>query len=247
MRTTLTAGLVHALARNLSRGQESVRLFEVGETFTRISGEHPVRERRHVAALWSGRRDGWLKPGEGVDLFDIKGALEELLGALGHTAECVHAAAPWLHPNLQAEVRVGDRPVGVIGELHPDLMRKLAIDGAALVFEIDLDALPPAEPARGAELPRFPSVTRDLSFFVDAQVSAAHIRAALLEARDPLCVDVKVIEDFRDAGKVPAGKKGMLWSLVYRAADRTLTDAEVQSAHDALLTRLKARLELILR
>ncbi len=81
-------------------------------------------------------------------------------------------------------------------------------------------------------------MSRDLSFFIDEGVTAARIREAIERARNPLLVDVRVLEDYREPGKVPQGKKGMLWSFTYRAPDRTLTDAEVQTLHDGLVTQL---------
>ena len=114
------------------------------------------------------------------------------------------------------------------------------------MFELDLQALPQKALVAVAELPRFPSVARDLSFFVDESVSAARIGAVVARLRDPLCVDVRVLEDYRGE-KRPAGKKGMLWSFTYRAADRTLTDGEVQKLHDELVTRLRTELSVDLR
>jgi len=136
---------------------------------------------------------------------------------------------------------VGGAKIGVAGELHPDAARALGVEGRPLVFELDLQTLPPVAPVAVAELPRFPSVTRDLSFFVDESVSAARIAGLVEEMRAPLLVDVRVLEEYR-GDKRPAGKKGMLWSFVYRAPDRTLTDAEVQKLHDELVGKLGAAL-----
>ena len=88
--------------------------------------------------------------------------------------------------------------------------------------------------------PRFPSATRDLSFWIDAAVTADEQRAAFLAAAEPLLKDVAVLEEFRDPKYVPAGKKGMLWTMTYRADDRTLTDAEVDAAHARVVGALKA-------
>jgi phenylalanyl-tRNA synthetase beta chain len=240
MRTSLVPGLLGALERNLLRGEPDVRLFEVAAVFL-DGGALLPEERRHAGGLLAGRADGWLQPGPELDFFDAKGVVEGLLGALGHAAELVPPATPeaWLHPGLQARVSVEGKPIGVVGELHPDLGRKLGIEARAQLFELDLDGLGPAARPIVEELPRFPSVTRDLSFFVDAQVSARAIGEAIERVRDPLCVAVRVLEDYREPGRVPAGKKGMLWSFTYRAPDRTLIDREVQTLHE----RLRAALE----
>lgn len=263
LRTSLVPGLTAALARNLDRGVAEVRGFEVGAVFlpraSAAEGPLPV-ERWHAAAILYGRAagqgDAWLKPGAPLDFFDVKGVVEELGAALGVTLTFSPPSSPraWLHPKVQAEVRAANADsgalVGAVGELHPSFAQAYAIAPAPglrpLAFELDLQALPPPAPLRAHELPRFPSVTRDVSFLVDAGVTAADIRAAIDEVAEPLRFDVRVLEDYRDA-RLPPGKKGMLWSIVYRAPDRTLTDDDVQRAHAPLVARLTERLSLTLR
>ncbi len=244
MRTTLVAGLCQALQRNLSRDQHDVRIFEVGGVFKLAQGtKDPSEERWHVAGLLHGRAEGWLKPGAPLDFYDVKGVVEQLLEALGHAGDFQPSRQAWLHPGIQAEVRVGELVVGHVGQLHPQAARALGVEATPLVFEIDLMALPVARAVLAAELPRFPAIARDLSFFVDEKVLASRIRDLLLRLRDPLCVDVRVLEEYR-GDKRPPGKKGMLWSFTYRAPDRTLTDAEVQKLHDELVAKLSAELAI---
>ena len=245
MRTSLVPGLLHALQRNVARGQAEVRIFEVGEIFLPTTETLP-EERRRVAGLLAGHESGWLKTGAPLDVFDCKGVVGELLAALGHPVDFEPSREPWLHPGVQARVLVGGREVGVLGELHPDVARAFALPEAArpFVFELDLALLGVAPVARLGEPARFPAVTRDLSFFVAADITAREIRRILDELRDPLCVEVRVLEDYREKGKVPPGSKGMLWSFTYRAVDRTLTDVEVQTLHTSLLERLRARLTI---
>ncbi len=245
MRRSLLPGLCLALQRNLARGTHEVRIFEVGAVFLPVGRELPD-ERWYAAGLLHGHGDGWLKPGAPLDFFDVKGVVEELLATLGHVARCEpqgddRPKTPGLHPNIAASVHVGDARVGVVGELHPSAARALGVEGRPFVFEIDLQALPAAAATAVGELPRFPSVTRDLSFFVDEGVPAARIRALVDGLRSGLLVDVRVLEEFRDA-KLPTGKKGMLWSFTYRAPDRTLTDTEVQKLHDDLVAQLAGSL-----
>jgi phenylalanyl-tRNA synthetase beta chain len=255
MRTTLCLGLAQALQRNLARGVADARLFEVGTVFSAREGAALPDEHTHVAAILTGRRDGWLAPAETVDAFDAKGVVEELAEALGHRLEVRPARLAWLHPGAQgALARVGDEAgpagaparaiVGCVGELHPEVRAALGLEVPAFVFELDLTALGAAARPTFRPLPRFPQVLRDLSFFVDAELPARDIRTAIDRVKDPLCIEVRVLEDYRDQGRVPAGKKGMLWSFVYRAEDRTLTDAEVKAAHEPFVARLKSALAL---
>jgi phenylalanyl-tRNA synthetase beta chain len=247
MRTTLLLGLLNALQRNVARGQTDVRIFELGEVFhARKPGELP-EERRRVAAVLAGQASGWLRPEGPLDVFDVKGVVEELLLSVGHRGSFEPGRERHLHPGVQATVTIGGRPVGWLGEVHPELVRKLGVEARPFAFEIDLGLLGEAAWPTLTELPRYPAVTRDLSFFVDEGRTAGEIRKMFDQLRDPLCVDVQVLEDYREAGKVPPGHKGMLWSFTYRAPDRTLTDTEVQTAHTRLVERFQAAVPVTLR
>jgi phenylalanyl-tRNA synthetase beta chain len=250
MRTSLLPGLADAAKRNAARGVADVALFEVGPIVRRPpdakDAKEPPLEPRYAAAIWLGRRAGWLKPGEPLDFYDAKRAAGELLRALGVADLRFRARAEVgpLHPGAGADIFAdgeSDRPVGMVGELDPRLARALGLEGRILYLEIALDAVAGAgRPVRSAPTPRYPSAARDVSFWIDADVTAAAQRTALLSAAEPLLRELAVLEDFRDPKYAPAGKKGMLWTLTYRADDRTLTDAEVDAAHARVVTALGA-------
>jgi phenylalanyl-tRNA synthetase beta chain len=251
MRTSLLPGLVEAAKRNLARGLADVALFEVGPVVRRApdappNKDAPPSEPQYAAAIVVGRRAGWLKPGESLDFYDGKRVAGELLRALG-VAEPVfraRAEAGPLHPGAGADILSGAdgaTPIGLVGELHPRLARDFGLEARALYLELALDAVAGAGRAvRSVPTPRYPSATRDVSFWIDAAVTADAQRAALLSAAEPLLRELAVLEDFRDPKYAPAGKKGMLWTLTYRADDRTLTDAEVDAAHGRVVKALGA-------
>jgi len=247
MRTSLLPGLVDAAKRNVARGLSDVALFEVGPVVRRAPGadaKDPPREPAFAAAIWLGRRAGWLKPGEPLDFFDAKRDAVELLRALGVAAPVFRARGEIrpLHPGAGADIfadAAAAAPIGMVGELDPRTARAFGLDARALYLEIALDAVAGAGQAvRSAPTPRFPAAARDVSFWVDATVTADAQRAALASAAEPLLRELAVLEDFRDPKYTPAGKKGMLWTLTYRADDRTLTDAEVDAAHTRVVAAL---------
>jgi phenylalanyl-tRNA synthetase beta chain len=252
MRTSLLPGLVDAAKRNLARGTTDFGLFEVAPVVRRAAdAKEPPAEPSFAAAIMIGRRSGWLKPGEALDFFDAKRVFVELAAGLGVAGfRFVGGAAGSLfHPGTSAEVQVlgaGDaaaagRRLGAVGEIHPGVAKALGLEARALYLELELDAAAGERRAvRSVALPRFPSTTRDISFWIDAAVSADQQRNALASAQEPLLVNLTVLEDFRDPKYTPVGKKGMLWTLTYRADDRTLTDAEVDAAHARVIARLKA-------
>ena len=275
MRTSLLPGLADAAKRNLARGMTDVALFEVGPVVRRVpeapaghagqphqahhhAKDHGVeltREPVFAAAIWLGRRAGWLKPGEPLDFYDAKRAAAELLRALGVAAPVfrarAHAAGGPLHPGAGADIfadAASLTPVGMVGEIDPRLARAFGLDARALYLELALDAVAGAGRAvRSAPTPRYPSATRDVSFWIDVAIAADAQRAAFLGAAEPLLRELAVLEDFRDPKYAPAGKKGMLWTATYRADDRTLTDAEVDAAHGRVVAALGAAHEIAIR
>jgi phenylalanyl-tRNA synthetase beta chain len=248
MRTSLLPNLLAAAARNLNAGVGDVALFEIGSVFfPRPAGDRDdglADEPARVAGVLAGRRPGWLGAGDELDFFDLKGVVEPLLEALGASASARFdqvSHAPW-HPGVGARIMFGDegddQEIGELGEVHPRVREASGIETRCFGFEILLDRIPPAVPAAMQPIPRFPSISRDISFFVAADVPAARVRGLLEGADEPLVESVAVLEDYRDPERVPAGKKGMLWSITYRSPDRTLTDEEVDRVHDGIATRL---------
>ncbi|HEY4186313.1 MAG TPA: phenylalanine--tRNA ligase subunit beta [Polyangia bacterium] len=249
MRTSLLPGLADAAKRNLARGVADVALFEVGPTVFPEPGDAHHRQVTTAAGLLVGARAGWMKAGGPVDFFDLKHVVVALLARLGvsrprFTAFASGTAPGFLHPGISAAVdlsREGEGPqaLGVVGELHPTVARRFGVEVPAFYFEIHIDGLDHlAGGVRASATPRFPAVTRDVSFWIDATVSADAQQSAMRDSAEGLLRDIAVLEDFRDPRFVPAGKKGMLWTLTYRADDKTLTDAEVDAAHARVVAAL---------
>jgi phenylalanyl-tRNA synthetase beta chain len=249
MRTSLLPNLVAAVARNRSFGRDDVALFEVGSVFLRRGGlDSEIRELADepvwAAAVLSGRRPGRLGRGAAYDFFDAKGLVEHLVARLGAAAELRAVTdVPYLHPGVAAAICVAphDVPIGWVGEVHPDVRLALGVDAPVFTFELDLEQLPPATPAQMRTIPKFPASSRDVSLLVGESIPAGRVRELIGSAREPLVERVDVLEDYRDA-KLPAGTKSMLWTIRYRAADRTLTDAEVDAAHEGIVAQLVDRL-----
>ncbi len=253
MRTSLLPGLADALARNLSRGLEDVRLFEVGPVVQRGLGGEPAAEPLQIerlGVLMTGRAGGWLKPGEPLDFFDLKRVVLGVCAGFGcEPAFLPSDAFPFLHPGVSAALELaGGVRLGCAGELHPLTARRLGIERRGFFAELDLDRLAgSASAVRSVAPPRFPAITRDLSFWIDTAVSSAEQRAAFHSASEALLADLQVREDFRDPRYAPSGKKGMLWSMTYRAEDRTLTDADADAAHARVVASLSGKLAIQIR
>lgn len=243
LRPSALPGLLDGLAHNRNRQQRDVRLFEIGNRFSKTSGE-----RRVVACAWTGSAtsEHWSGGTRDVDLFDIKGLAERVCQALRiEGTQSQPHREEWLAPGRSAQMTLGDRRVAVLGQLAPAVANAHGLPPAdpVYVLEIDLDAaeaLGRPGDVRVKPLPRFPSVTRDVSVLVDDTIAAEALRATVLGAGPSTLVGVREFDRYQGKG-VPEGKISLSLRLTFQSAERTLTDAEVQSAMDEIISALKSR------
>ena len=242
LRPSALPGLIDAVAHNRRREQRDVRLFEIGARFSRGHGE-----RRSLACAWTGTAvaEHWSGGARDVDFFDMKGVVERVADALRLDVRTDALREDWLVPGRSAAVMTDGVRIGVLGQLAPAIAEAhgLPIQDPVYVAEIDLDdaeAAAPKEEGRVEPLPRYPSVTRDVSILIDETLAADIVRATVRAAAPSTLVQIREFDRYQGKG-VPDGKISLSLRFTFRASDRTLTDAEVQSAMDAILAALKER------
>ena len=247
MRTSLVPNLLAAVARNASHGRHDVAIAEVGSVFLR-RGEGAAEREIHQLAdepIWAacvlaGNRAAQLGAGAAWDAFDAKGFAQVAIRAVAGDVEIKTRATqsvPYFHPGVAGELSVGGTVVGWFGEVHPAVREQLGIEARVFAFDLDLSKLPLAEPAQMRTIPRFPGSARDVSLLLAESIPAARVEEVIAAVGEKLVTSVRLLEDYRDA-KLGAGMKSMLWSILYRSPERTLTDAEVDKAHEGIVARL---------
>ncbi len=242
MRTTLLGGLLQALEHNFNHGNRNVRLFEIGKCFRKSDGERPIELERLALVATGARNEGdWQAAGARLDFYDAKGAIENLIDNLdlGIADFASTQKSGYLHPGRAAVISIGGREVGLIGQVHPRLAAQYKFKQPVFIAELELGDLlraPRIEP-RYRPLPKFPTVVRDLAVLIDKSVSFAAIEAEILGLSIPELVSVKLF-DIYAGSELPEGSQSMALSLRYRAADRTLTDEEINAAHGRIVNRL---------
>ncbi len=248
LRPSALPSLIDAVAHNRRREQRDVRLFEVGARFSRERGES-----RSLACAWTGAAtvEHWSGGARDVDFFDIKGIVERVAESLRLDVTTEAHRESWLLPGRSAAVTAHGVRVGVLGQLAPAIAEAhgLPAGDAVYVAEIDLDTaetLAPKEEGRVEPLPRFPSVTRDVSILIADTLPSATVRASVREAAPSTLVQVREFDRYQGKG-VPDRKVSLSLRLTFRASDRTLTDAEVQSAMETIIATLKDRHSAIQR
>jgi phenylalanyl-tRNA synthetase beta chain len=247
LRPSLLPGLVDAVSHNRRHGRKDVQLFEIGTRFSRRG------ETRGAAAVWSGLAvpEHWSGGQRVVDFFDVKGVAEQVCRVLGGSATFAVASRPYLVHGRTADICINGDVVGVVGQLDPAIVerRDLPRGDAVYITEIDLDALSGSVPRMATfaqPLPRHPFVVRDIAILLDDSLSAETVRGTIRRVAPPTLVAVREFDRYHGRG-IPDGKVSLAVHLTFQAADRTLTDAEVQTAMDAIVGALKKDLGAIQR
>ncbi len=242
LRPSVLPGLIDAVSHNRRRERRDVRLFEIGARFSRTEGE-----RRVIACAWTGTVGGdhWSTPNRSVDFFDLAGASDRICQVLRVEPRTVPADTGWLVAGRSAALLLDDTRIGLLGQLAPEVAERhgLPPGEAVYVLEIDLDAVAigkVAEELTVEPLPRYPSVLRDISILVSDALPAADARRTIQEAAPPILVRIREFDRYQGKG-VPPGQVSLSLRLTFRSPERTLTDAEVQQATDAVLAALRER------
>jgi len=252
LRPSLLPGLIHSLRHNVSRKNYDVALFEVGRVFSAPNGA--IREERHIAIALTGQRalpfwSGGERDAK-FDAYDLKGLVEEFLEqfglrgvAFGKRAE----STPWFLES--AAVTLGGKlPLGELGQLLPTLAKKHDLRDGVFLAEFNLDLLlSKRNPAKSFKpLPQFPSSRRDVAMLVPEATTHESVLHTVKQAKAPNLESVELFDVFRGKG-IPEGHKSLAYAFTYRATDKTLTDADVNSAHEKVVNALKTQLKAELR
>ena len=270
LRTTLLPGLLAAVNRNTSRSNTDLALFEVGPVFLETGAgpaiSPPVDQRpnrgqidrlfadlpdqpRHLGAVlvgdWLPAR--WQAPAEPVRWAHAAAVAYTVADAMGLVlVRRAAKMAPW-HPGRCAELGVatwhGFMPVGFAGELHPTVLHDWGVPGSAVAVELDLDALlacvPDVATPGIAVMSTHPAVKQDVALVVDVDVPSAAVADALRAGAGELLESLSLFDVFTGAQLGP-GKKSLAYSMVFRAPDRTLTEAQASAARDQAVAAASA-------
>jgi phenylalanyl-tRNA synthetase beta chain len=258
LRTALLPSLLDT-ARATLRHRERVAIFELARVYLPPLEPLPT-ERMRLGIVMNGPAApvAWNAPVRQADFFDLKGAIDELLGRFCVAGAYRTARADGYHPGRCAELRVGSAAspdpsvgtgigggalLGYLGQLHPSIAERFDLERREVyVAELDFDTLvehglgqPQLEP-----LARFPGLDRDLALVLDRDAPHEDVAATILDAGGALLEHVALF-DLYQGPQVAAGKRSLAYTLRFRAPDRTLTDAEADDAMSRIVTSVRSR------
>jgi phenylalanyl-tRNA synthetase beta chain len=247
LRPNLRASLLAALGSNRRYTDDGIWLFELGRIFIPRAGDLPD-ERETLCGILSGplTERSWHGEGRRPDFFEVKGLIETLLGNLGVTGDFELSSDGTLDPIEQSFVNVDGNTVGLLGKVNKEVLRRFDIYDGAYLFEIDLMKLLPFITGEKVfrQIPRFPSVVRDIALVVDSSVT--HRQIAGMMKGFPL-VEKVAIFDVYQGEQVAGDKKSMAYRITYQSAEQTLTDGEVNAVQQQIMDKLTKELGAELR
>ena len=248
LRPNLRANLLVALAGNRKHEEGSIRLFELGKVYLPRQNDLP-EEREVVCGILSGPRfeRSWQAQDESFDFFDVKGVVEGLLTKLDVEASLEEAQDESLHPTKQVAIVLAGSKVGVLGEVHPQVLKAFDItDDAAYLFEIDLTSLLPLTLGQKMfqPIPRFPATIRDIALVVGAEVT--HQQVLDIIKGFPLVGKVSLF-DVYTGEQIGGSKKSLAYRITFQSSTYTLTDEEVNKVQEQILSKLAKEFGATLR
>jgi phenylalanyl-tRNA synthetase beta chain len=190
----------------------------------------------------------WGSPSRAVDFYDAKGDLEALLQVTGSPDQfqLQPGQHPALHSGQSAEITKNDTHVGWLGALHPEFVAKLDLDEPVFLFQIPISSLQTAKIPKFSEVSRFPAIRRDLSFMVDAGVSAQAVLDCAATAAGKLLVNLQLFDEYRGEG-IDSGRKSLSLGLTLQDSSRTLKEEIIEATTLRVIDSLQAGLGAELR
>ena len=237
LRYSMIPSMVRTYEYNKAHYNKDVSIFEIGKGFYKKAEEYG--ENLKLCALMTGKYFEGIEISKPIDFYVIKGVAEEILDFLGYNGRYSFIRPKnnilEFHPGQTAEISVNNDIVGVIGRLHPEIMKE-----AVYVLEINLDKLLSKKTGKMTfkEISKYPTSNKDLAVIVDKKVTAKDLEMEIKKAGGKLFQSATVFDVYAGAN-IGENKKSIAFSLVFGAQDRTLTDEEVNNVIQNIIDRLE--------
>lgn len=240
MRTTSLPSIMEIIARNYNFNNQNVRLFEIATVYIPTAPDALPNENKVLCAAMYGS----------CDFYNMKGVCENVLAlaAIKDYTIKSDSSNPSYHPGRCAKIFVGEREIGILGQIHPLTAQNYGIDVPVYSAELDFEAIFELMNAQKTytPLPKFPATTRDFSFVCDEALEIGTLKEEMSRAGGKLVEDVALFDIYR-GHQVGENKKSVSMRVTLRASDRTLTVEEADKVSKKILSALETQLGITLR
>ncbi len=230
MQTTTIPGMLEILANNYNKRNAQANLFEIGKEYLPTEPDKlPEEPHRLTVGMYGGE----------ADFFALKGVLEALLGKLGISGmkytrcdeNCPYDEKSAFHPGRSAVIYVGDKAVGIFGEIHPDVQKTYGIGVRTYVAKLDIPTLFAVANTEVTykPLPKFPAMTRDIALVCAEEIAVGDLEEAIAEAVGRYLEKVELFDIYRGE-QIEAGKKSVAFNIVMRNYEETMTTEQADAA-----------------
>ena len=249
MRGSLIPGLLTAVVKNENRQIKDNHFFECGHTYS-SSDKHYQSKR--IGIIRSGNRyplslHNNTSP---VDLFDIKADIIGLIEAYGYKSSSIQVKqtkAVGFHPKRCGQIQIGKHVIAVFGQCHPSVSEQFGLSNAPFIAEFYPDAIKqrPSKP-KPFETSVYQPVERDFAFVLSSDIAVSDIILAIQKVDKQLIQSVTLFDVY--AGKnLPENSHSLAFKIILQATDRTLSEENIKSISDAVVSTMEKRFNAFIR
>ena len=247
MRCSLLPGLINAVSYNLNRQQDRIRLFECGRVF---NNPEKIEQELMFSGVITGNIDKkqWDKEATSSDIYDLKNDLEALIQTGRGAVEMEYRdnLHPALHPGQSAEIFVENQSIGIIGALHPRLIKEIDLSQQAFVFELKLSHISSKKTVKFTKISKFPTVKRDISLLLDKDIAVQNVINVIEKQAQELLCNLELFDLYQGEG-IDIEKKSLALGLTFQTSSSTLREEEVETVMDRILMALNSEFGATMR
>jgi phenylalanyl-tRNA synthetase beta chain len=254
MRSTLLPSILDNAAYNINRGEKNLKLFESARTYHKTGDG--IREVPSICAVVTGNEkdEHWAVKNEQVSFYHIKGVISQLCELLGIDAEQCPVNKTYLINGSGLSYKQNDIELAYFGKLRPDMAERFSIDTLTMkqdlwILEFKMNDLIEVSRNRAfaySDLPRYPSVTRDLSFLLPLEHSYADLSKETIACDPELIEELSIFDEYRSK-QIPAGYRSVSIHLFLRDKQKTLTEERIEQVVESVVKKLQEKLQIIMR
>jgi len=249
MRSSLLYGMLDALKRNILADEYELKFFEMGRIYLRTStGFSDEHDNLCLGMTGTAYPQDWKQNNVKFDIHQMKGMVSALGKLIGHNFDFSVGNNKAYHPGIQLQVRLNDKIVGHMGQIHPQFLDNKKYPEGIFLAELDLSAMMeiPVKIPRMKAISEYPAIRRDFALVLPLTATYGQIEKIFIEEGGELLENFRLFDIYQGKGIDP-DKRSMAFTLTFRSQNRTLKEEEVQPRIEAILKKVENRLQGKLR